>query len=57
MLREMGNSQNAQITYMQGCLGEQGYGLMAAQYAKDEVGDDNDVLGYAIGIIAVLRVP
>ena len=52
----MRNSQNAQITYMQGCLGEQGYELMAAQYAKDEVGDDNDVLGYAIGIIAVLRV-
>lgn len=56
MLREIANSQNAQITFMQGYLEELGEPVVAEACPNDSDDGDNDVPGYAIGIMAVLGV-
>ncbi|CAM9664286.1 unnamed protein product, partial [Ascophyllum nodosum] len=53
MLREIVNSQNAQITFMRTYLEEQGHDLVAAECENDEY-DGNNVPGYAIGIMVAL---
>lgn len=52
MLREIANSQNAQITFMRGYLSENGYAEVGDACENNE-GDD-EVPGWAIGVIAVL---
>lgn len=57
LLRDIVNTQNAQITFMRGFLGEAGAGLVAAQCANDDAdGGDDDVPGWAIAVMAVLGV-
>lgn len=55
MLRDIINTQNAQITFMRSYLTEVGAELVAEVCENDDEGD-HDVPGYAIGIIAVLAV-
>ena len=57
MLREIINTQNYQITFMRGFLGDNDAVLEAPVCEnRDGGGDDDDVPGYAIGIMAVLGV-
>lgn len=57
MLREIINSQNAQITFMRGFLADADAALVAEECANDDADDgDDDVPGWAIGVIAVLGV-
>lgn len=55
MLRDIINTQNAQITFMRSYLTENDADLVAEVCENDDDGD-HDVPGYAIGIIAVLAV-
>lgn len=54
MLREIVNSQNAQITFMRGFLGEAGADLEGEVCENSDGDGDADVPGYAIGIMAIL---
>ncbi|CAN0311029.1 unnamed protein product, partial [Laminaria digitata] len=56
MLREIINTQNYQITFMRGFLNDNEVDLEAAVCLNRDSGDDDDVPGYAIGIMAVLGV-
>lgn len=57
MLREIVNSQNAQITFMKSFLTEAGAALVADECANEDGEDgDDDVPGWAIGVMAVLGV-
>eukprot|EP00752_Nemacystus_decipiens_P006571 g5917.t1 len=56
MLREIINSQNAQITFMRGFLTEAGEALVAEECANEDSDGDDDVPGWAIGVMAVLGV-
>lgn len=57
MLREIVNSQNAQITFMRSFLTEAGAALVAEACPNDDFDNgDDDVPGWAIGVIAVLGV-
>lgn len=59
MLREIVNSQNAQITFMRSFLTDNNATLVAEECQNDldsDDGNDTDVPGYAIGIMAVLGV-
>lgn len=56
LLREIVNSQNAQITFMRSFLTDNDASLVAKECANEVDSDDDDVPGYAIGIMAVLGV-
>eukprot|EP00903_Cladosiphon_okamuranus_P021168 g19444.t1 len=56
MLREVINSQNAQITFMRGFLAEAGAALVADVCENDSDDGDDDVPGWAIGVMALLGV-
>lgn len=58
MLRDIINTQNAQITFMQGYLSDAGAADEADVCENDEDSDDgdDDVPGWAIGVMAVLGV-
>lgn len=54
MLREIVNSQNAQITFMRGFLMEANEDLVAGECANEDDGWDDDVPGWSIGVMAAL---
>lgn len=57
MLREIVNSQNAQITFMRGYLTEAGADLVAGECENEDAdGGDDGVPAWAIGVMAVLGV-
>ncbi|CAM9347466.1 unnamed protein product [Sphacelaria rigidula] len=57
MLRDIVNTQNAQITFMRGFLGEAGASLTGDTCENGEVASTvKDVSGWAIGIMAALGV-
>lgn len=55
VLRDIINTQNYQITFMRGFLTDNNATLEAA-VCENRDSDDNDVPGYAIGIMTVLGV-
>lgn len=56
VLRDIINTQNYQITFMRGFLTDNGAELEAEVCENDDAGGDDDVPGWAIGVIAVLGV-
>ena len=56
LLRDIINTQNYQITFMRSFLTDNGADLEAEVCENREGGDDDDVPGYAIGIMTVLAV-
>lgn len=56
ILRDIVNTQNFQITFMKGFLADAGEAEAAATCDNDEADGDDDVPGWAIGVMAVLGV-